>query len=920
MPTNREKVLNYLNKISPGRATNNDILIATEIEPHQQVFQITDNLFQSGQIQGVKNGKEWSFWIDENSISGDSVNPETVSANMNPLIRELFLKYKANPNEVWVSEYEERINQVRTFRNKPASFLTEKVLHELWMQKANGIANVGLGFMYQSEFDALQEQLPEITIKIINEPTSVKLDEIEVWAKQQKDFGNLKHITWSVIYRVFAAANPDELCTIVNKANLDQLIKTLNENYGFNISTQGNWFDRNSALLKSLKQGELANQEVHLINTFPWMLYEWLVVQAPERNASLSMEHVISAINEIDERGVNSGEKSSTYDLIHNVRCYPPKLVYSLAHKYKDGTELDRSAFEGGENTQCFSDLRGLGFIIERKDFVSELLKKFIQQADEGASLTTRDYPKTYCGLDVNVSFGQGNFSKVPWISFLGYGQKTQNGIYPVYLYYKTIKVLVLAYGVSTTNEPEVVWKFHDHKETIRDHLASEYDFQLEKYGYSYVYSSYHLPTNLTDPQVTLDLDTVIAEYHKLMGGTPTVSPAPVPPEPEPPVEPILDPEAISKSFSAALSNSNVRFGESHDARVSAFVSSLMTKPLVILTGLSGSGKTQIAIRFGEWLGKDRMLVAPVRPDWTGAEALFGYEDALKPIVNGRASWAVPDTLAFILKASNNPHWPYLLVLDEMNLAHVERYFADVLSGMESDQPCLPNLIQESDGCWRIADHGPDKITFPKNIFVVGTVNVDETTYMFSPKVLDRANTFEFRVTTDDLADDYIKPIQCKPGEIGLVRGFLEVGRDDAWHSQNVFTEATDLSQQLRHVHSMLAAHGFEFGHRVFYESQRFAAIYGATGEFNLSNVLDLIVMQKLLPRLHGSRRRLEELLRAFAKFCFNNTIETKEESIASIFEPEDKNTADAKLPVSFDKLKRMLRSLRANQFTSFTE
>ena len=86
-----------------------------------------------------------------------------------------------------------------------------------------------------------------------------------------------------------------------------------------------------------------------------------------------------------------------------------------------------------------------------------------------------------------------------------------------------------------------------------------------------------------------------------------------------------------------------------------------MTKPLVILTGLSGSGKTQIAIRFGEWLGADRMLVVPVRPDWTGAEALFGYEDALKPIDGGRAAWSVPETLQFFLKAGANPVFPYQL-------------------------------------------------------------------------------------------------------------------------------------------------------------------------------------------------------------------------------------------------------------------
>ena len=145
------------------------------------------------------------------------------------------------------------------------------------------------------------------------------------------------------------------------------------------------------------------------------------------------------------------------------------------------------------------------------------------------------------------------------------------------------------------------------------------------------------------------------------------------------------------------------------------------------------------------------MHVAAVRPDWTGAEALFGYEDGLKPVVEGRAAWLVPAPLEFMLKACADTQHPYLLLLDEMNLAHVERYFADALSGMESGEPCLPNLVRGPDGLWRTKPGAPTRVPFPRNLWLVGTVNVDETTYMFSPKVLDRATTFEFRVATEDL-------------------------------------------------------------------------------------------------------------------------------------------------------------------------
>ena len=102
-------------------------------------------------------------------------------------------------------------------------------------------------------------------------------------------------------------------------------------------------------------------------------------------------------------------------------------------------------------------------------------------------------------------------------------------------------------------------------------------------------------------------------------------------------------------------------------------------KHRIALFGLGGVGKTQLALRFGDWLGVDRVEVIPVRPDWTGSEALFGYENALVEKIAGKAAWHVPGALRFMLKAAADQSNAYVLILDEMNLAHVERYFADFL-------------------------------------------------------------------------------------------------------------------------------------------------------------------------------------------------------------------------------------------------
>jgi MoxR-like ATPase len=374
----------------------------------------------------------------------------------------------------------------------------------------------------------------------------------------------------------------------------------------------------------------------------------------------------------------------------------------------------------------------------------------------------------------------------------------------------------------------------------------------------------------------------------------------------------------IVSSFANALRESRIEFGANHDNFVRAFLTALATKRFSILTGLSGSGKTQIALRLGEWFGDGHSLVVPVRPDWTGPESLFGYPDALKKSDGNRPAWYVAEALAFMLRAARDPNHPYLLVLDEMNLAHVERYFADFLSGMESGQPCLPNLQANADGLWRVSADGPSLIAMPDNLFVVGTVNVDETTYMFSPKVLDRANTFEFRVESKDLQPKIRKPLPMVPGDPALVRGFLWFATDEEWQERSEAPYLAVLVEHLKTVHDILTWSGFEFGHRVMYEAVRYASLLTTAGEVREEVALDQQVMQKILPRLHGNRKRLEATLCGLAQFCFSLTAPAGlEEALRNNI---DFNVTDARLKTSAGKVLRMLRNLRTNQFAGFTE
>jgi len=366
--------------------------------------------------------------------------------------------------------------------------------------------------------------------------------------------------------------------------------------------------------------------------------------------------------------------------------------------------------------------------------------------------------------------------------------------------------------------------------------------------------------------------------------------------------------------FQDAIFESGVRFGDYHDEFVTRFLVSLVTKPFIILTGLSGSGKTQIALKFGEWLGKANHLLVAVRPDWTSGDALFGYENALD--MGTSPSWFVPDVLEFMLAAHNNSDDPFVLILDEMNLAHVERYFGDFLSGIESRKPVIPNLSL-TDGSWRSKSPKQPYIPIPDNLYVIGTVNVDETTYMFSPKVLDRANTLEFKVQADDLDYNLKRPQSIEQGNQGSLRTLLALTRDRDWQLNNAPNGVEEFADSLRDLHRILSIGGFEFGHRVFFEAIRFYAFFEETGHLEYTDALDIQIYQKILPRLHGSQRKLGPTLRRIAAFCFNPD---NLEAITEDFDPEQNSIEQARLPRSYQKLLKMHGNLMINQFTSFTE
>lgn len=359
--------------------------------------------------------------------------------------------------------------------------------------------------------------------------------------------------------------------------------------------------------------------------------------------------------------------------------------------------------------------------------------------------------------------------------------------------------------------------------------------------------------------------------------------------------------------------------------QLACYAAALRTKPFVILAGVSGTGKSKLPALLAEATGGRFELMA-VRPDWTDSSDVLGYVDLQHRFRPGRL-------LEVARRARNDPAHHYTLIVDEMNLARVEHYFAEVLAHIEDRRPAprggfesSPLLgvgVQESDQVWA-------KQTLPPNLALVGTVNMDESAHGFSRKVLDRAFTMEFSDidlsswSPEGRPEGYVQPWPVRAWYPRAVRlGGLR-NLDDSEQAA-VERVVTVLGEANRH----LLASQLQVGYRtrdevaLFVLHARELADGFVTREGHAVDPLDLALQMKILPRLSGGSHPVRCTLRGLLGWAFDGRqLGADDDGAEIVHRWEDAGRPfaleGARMPRTAARLALMWDRLQNEGFTSF--
>jgi hypothetical protein len=550
--------------------------------------------------------------------------------------------------------------------------------------------------------------------------------------------------------------------------------------------------------------------------------------------------------------------------------------------------------------------------------------------------------------LQVTWSVGQGNWARVPWIAFLDSREtdSTRHGVYCVYLFREDMSGVYLTFNQGVTRPKEEYGGARggrryvkENAERVRSSVSDQLQvagFQLDDtvdlratgdlgrdYEHSTIahrlYSRDHIPE---DEDLLRDLEAVLGAYDTYLTG------ATEPRLPDPPTLVVHKSAEFTLAYLVETLISDIgASGFVYEPwQIAAFVCAVRTKPFVILAGITGTGKSklpELVARFTD--GCDRTI--PVRPDWTDSADVLGYLD-----LQGR--FRPGGVLEVAKQARDDPVHQWFCVIDEMNLARVEQYFAEVLSRMEKRRaadtggyetdPLLTLSLGPSDSDW-------STVALPSNLAIVGTVNMDEASHTFSRKVLDRAFTLE-------LSD---VDLRSWAGSVNPQPAAHVSWPTSAWHPRAIslgsFANANDgdraaiddVIDVLRQANVYLSTAQLQVGYRTRDEIALFVLHASDLRDSfrdrdrNPVDPLDLALQMKILPRIVGGSAPIRQTLRRLLGWAAGGTGEDADATADELTERWKKeglppSLPDSTFPRTAARLCMMWDRLVTEGFTSF--
>lgn len=581
--------------------------------------------------------------------------------------------------------------------------------------------------------------------------------------------------------------------------------------------------------------------------------------------------------------------------------------------------------------------------------------------------LLEKTLPNRLCKLDfiqdryvLKSSVGKVAWAHFPWIAFMNRRLTTNvnEGVYVCYVFSKDLKSVYLTFKHSdeVRNNPKKKQGRVNIKSAI-ERIRSQLDFtgfatddlvniQNDYSSGNYLvgtiaYKKYDRDNLPSDEELFSDLNKLLGIYEGYVDGE-TLLPREENEEEVDDVEPIDVLDFDVKNSLWHIQNFIQTAGFTYPTHlIENFYLSLKSKPFTILAGISGTGKTKLVKLFAEALGATRdngqFVLIPVRPDWNDPADLIGYTD-----LSGKFR---PGELTKVLREAADPLnfcKPYFICLDEMNLARVEHYFSDLLSIMETQEweldengektgRILTNDVVRYAETNATGDPCEVRLHLPENVFLIGTVNMDETTHPFSKKVLDRANTIEFQhIELTNLAG-LDTPDGSRPEAVHVHQSFLRgeyLCLQDAWGEHSELIRQT--SEQLEQVNAILQSIHAHVGYRVR-DAVCFYLIYNQRFDLLPSDVaFDLQLTQKILPRIQGSSRSVQGVLVELMKFAAKDGHKAKMKAeeldndasllYALVHKSKDDDSFEQHMryPISARKIAFMLRRFDEDGFTSY--